>query len=67
MGPIDFLVRWLKEEQYNDHELLSTAIRHFVSLNSWYIEDHQIFGVNMTFISSNEVKKGIFHEWQFHI
>ena len=27
-----------------------------------YIEDIQMFGVNMTFISSSEVKKCIFHE-----
>ena len=27
-----------------------------------YIEDIQMFGVNMTFISSSEVKKYIFHE-----
>ena len=36
-----------------------------------YIEDIQIFGVNMTFISSREVKKCIFHlclrhEWNIH-
>ena len=27
-----------------------------------YIEDIQMFGVNMTFISSSEMKKCIFHE-----
>ena len=31
-----------------------------------YIEDIQMFGVNMTFISSSEVKKCIFHECQRH-
>ena len=31
-----------------------------------YIEDIQMFGVNMTFISSSEVKKCIFHECRRH-
>ena len=31
-----------------------------------YIEDIQMFGVNMTFISSSEVKKCIFHESRRH-
>ena len=31
-----------------------------------YTEDIQIFGVNMTFISSSEVKKCIFHECRRH-
>ena len=31
-----------------------------------YIEDVQMFGVNMTFISSSEVKKCIFHECRRH-
>ena len=32
-----------------------------------YIEDIQIFRVNMTFNSSNEVKKKrMFHEWRSH-
>ena len=30
------------------------------------IEDIQMFGVNMTFISSSEVKKCIFHEFRRH-
>ena len=30
------------------------------------IEDIQMFGVNMTFISSSEVKKCIFHECRRH-
>ena len=29
-----------------------------------YIEDIQIFGVNMPFISSREARKCIFHSWQ---
>ena len=31
-----------------------------------YIEDIQMFGVNMTFVSSSEVKKCIFHEYRRH-
>ena len=31
-----------------------------------YIEDIQMFGVNMTFISSSEVKRCIFHECRRH-
>ena len=34
--------------------------------NPSYIEDIQMFGVNMTFISSSEVKKCIFHECLRH-
>ena len=34
--------------------------------HSKYIEDIQMFGVNMTFISSSEVKKCIFHECRRH-
>ena len=30
----------------------------------YYIEDVQICVMNMTFISSSEVKKYIFHEWR---
>ena len=36
------------------------------NINVMYIEDIQMFGVNMTFISSSEVKKYIFHECQRH-
>ena len=32
------------------------------SVHGIYIEDIQMFGVNMTFISSREVKKCIFHD-----
>ena len=32
-------------------------------LDDAYIEDIQIFGMNMPFISSSEAEKSIFHEW----
>ena len=32
--------------------------------SGYSIEDTQVFVMNMTFISSSEVKKYIFHEWR---
>ena len=39
---------------------------HFIIVLILYIEDIQMFVVNMTFISSSEVKKCIFHECRRH-
>ena len=41
------------------------AVEHFQKCIK-YIEDIQMFGVNMTFISSSEVKNCIFHECRRH-
>ena len=44
-----------------------TFIQRRINVNATsYIEDIQIFGMNMTFISSSEVKKCIFHECRRH-
>ena len=41
----------------------------YQSFTNEYIEDIQIFGMNMPFISSREARKCIFHEWRhlFHL
>ena len=52
----------------NDTHRLSnfTSTDIILKLLTKYIEDIQMFGVNMTFISSSEVKKCIFHECRRH-
>ena len=48
--------------------LLLSTHNIYIFVENFYgeIEDIQMFGVNMTFISSSEVKKCIFHECRRH-
>ena len=60
---------WKLYNYYNDWQIFSWkrhAVAHIQRLLNIYIEDIQMFGVNMTFISSSEVKKCIFHECRRH-
>ena len=47
-----------QQEMLNAHNIKKRCIR--------YIEDIQIFGINMPFISLSEAKKCISHEWRSH-
>ena len=44
-----------------------TESERFVEYSPKYIEDIQIYGMNMPFISSREARKCIFHEWRMHM
>ena len=61
---------WQSQVQLMDGQVVFPQVLRFSpTFDEWsalYIEDIQMFGVNMTFISSSEVKKCIFHECRRH-